>query len=287
VTDFGGSIKQTQAFDVAIFGIPFDQKSSFMKGASGGPQAIRAASTSKAINAWTELEVDLEEEANIVDLGDLDVTGSFEEVFAKTGQQVENILKKGAVPVVMGGDHSISFPVVKAFASVYDRLDILHFDAHPDLYDDLYGDRYSHACPFARIIEEGYVDNLVQVGIRAAIGEHRSMARKHGVRMIEMKNIQQAMALDFSNPLYISFDMDALDPAFAPGVSHHEAGGLTTRQVIDMLHALKGTIVGLDVVEVNPDRDPLGITAAAAVKIIMEVIGKILSSRRMKPEEES
>ena len=287
MTDFGGSIKQTQQFDFAILGIPFDEKSSFMKGASRGPQVIRKASTSKAINAWTELEVNLEEEANIVDLGDLDVTGSFKEVFAKTEEQVENILTKGAVPVVMGGDHSISFPVVKAFASVYDRLDILHFDAHPDLYDDLYGDRYSHACPFARIIEKGYAANLVQVGIRAATGDHRKMARKHGVRMIEMKNIQQAMALDFSNPLYISFDMDALDPAYAPGVSHHEAGGLTTRQVIDMLHALKGTIVGLDVVEVNPDKDPLGITAAAAVKIIMEVIGKAVASRRTKPEEES
>jgi agmatinase len=287
MTDFGGMIKQTQQFDFAIFGIPFDEKSSFMRGVSKGPQAIRTASTSKAINAWTELEVDLEEEAHIVDLGDLDVTGSFREVFTKTEERVENILKKGAVPVVMGGDHSISYPIVKAFASQYDSLDILHFDAHPDLYDDLYGDRYSHACPFARIIQEGYVANLVQVGIRAANGEQRMMARKHGVRMIEMKNIREAMTLDFSNPLYVSFDMDALDPAFAPGVSHHEAGGLSTRQVIDMLHALKGAIVGLDVVEVNPDRDPLGITAAAAVKIIMEVMGKIVASRRMKPEEVS
>jgi arginase len=287
MTDFGGMIKQTQQFDFAIFGIPFDRKSSFMRGAAKGPQAIRTASTSKAINAWTELEVDLEEEANIVDLGDLDVTGSFREVFKKTEEQVENILKKGAMPVVMGGDHSISYPIVKAFASQFDSLDILHFDAHPDLYDDLYGDRYSHACPFARIIEEGCVSNLVQVGIRAATGEHRMMARKQGVRMIEMKNIQQAMTLDFSNPLYVSFDMDALDPAFAPGVSHHEAGGLSTRQVIDMLHALKGAIVGLDVVEVNPDRDPLGITAAAAVKIIMEVIGKVVASRGKKFEEES
>jgi agmatinase len=287
MTDFGSSIKQTEEFDFAIFGIPFDEKSCYMKGVSKGPQAIRAASTGEAINPWTESGVNLQEETNIVDLGDLDVTGSFWDVFAKTEQQVKKILEKGAVPVVLGGDHSLTYPIVKAFAPKHDCLDILHFDAHPDLYDELYGDRYSHGCPFARIIEEGYVANLVQVGIRAATGQHRAMARKHGVRMIEMKNIDQAMALEFVNPLYISFDMDALDPAFAPGVSHHEAGGLSTRQVIDMLHAVKGTIVGLDVVEVNPDRDTVGITAAAAVKIIMEVIGKIVASRKMKPKEES
>ena len=287
MTDFGSSIKQTKEFDFAIFGVPFDKKSCYMKGPSKGPQAIRAASTGEAINSWTESGVNLEEETNIVDLGDLDVTGSFWDVFSKTEEQVKKILEKGAVPVVLGGDHSLTYPIVKAFASQHDSLDILHFDAHPDLYEELYGDRYSHACPFARIIEEGYVANLVQVGIRAATGQHRTMAQKHGVRMIEMKNIDRAMSLDFANPLYISFDMDALDPAFAPGVSHHEAGGLSTRQVIDMLHALKGTIVGLDVVELNPDRDPVGITAAAAVKIIMEVIGKIVALRRMKPKEES
>jgi arginase len=107
------------------------------------------------------------------------------------------------------------------------------------------------------------------------------------VRMIEMKDIKQEIDLDFSNPLYISFDMDALDPAFAPGVSHHEPGGLSTRQVIDMIHALNAQIVGLDVVELNPDRDNSGITSAAAVKIIMEIIGKTVSRRRPAQKEVS
>jgi len=287
MTDFGNAIKQTEDFDFAIFGIPFDEKSCYLKGASRGPQAIRAASSGEAINAWTESGVDLEVEANIVDLGDIDVSGSFWDVFSRAEEQVRKILEKEAVPIALGGDHSLTYPIVKAFAQKYNPLDILHFDAHPDLYDELYGDRYSHACPFARIIEEGYVANLVQVGIRAATGQQREMARKHGVRMIEMRDFDQALALDFSNPLYISFDMDALDPAFAPGVSHHEAGGLSSRQAINILHALKGRIVGLDVVEVNPDRDAVGITAAAAVKIIMEVIGKIVASRRIKTKEEA
>ncbi len=285
MTDFGGSIKKTEQYDFAIFGVPFDEKSCYLKGASKGPHAIRAASTGEALNSWTESGVDLQEETNIVDLGDIDATGSFWEVFSRTEEQVREILQKGAVPVVMGGDHSITYPIVKAFANKFKPLDILHFDAHPDLYDELYGDRYSHACPFARIIEEGHIANLVQIGIRAATGQHRELARKHGIRMIEMKDISHAMALEFSNPLYISFDMDALDPAFAPGVSHHEAGGLSTRQALNLFHDLKGTIVGLDVVELNPDRDATGITAAAGVKIIMEVIGKIVDSRSVKAKE--
>jgi len=287
MTDFGGSIKKTDEFQFAILGIPFDEKSCYLKGVSKGPRAIREASTGEAINPWTESGINLEEETVIVDLGDVDVTGSFWDVFERTGVRVREILEKRAVPIVLGGDHSLTYPIVKAFALKYDHLDILHFDAHPDLYDELYGDRYSHGCPFARIIEERIVANLVQVGIRAATGEHRELAAEKGIRMIEMKDIADVGSLHFDNPLYISFDVDALDPAFAPGVSHHEPGGLTTRQALNMIHDLKGTIVGMDVVEVNPDRDPAGITAPVAVKIIMEVIGKIVASRKKKTEETS
>jgi len=279
LTDFGGAIKKSQEYDVAIIGIPFDEKSCYLKGASKGPQAIRAASTGRAINPWTELSVNLEKDGVLVDLGDVDVSGDFLDVFSQIEKNVLGILEKEAVPVVLGGDHSVSYPVVKAFSRKYKALDILHFDAHPDLYEELYGDRFSHACPFARIMEEGLGQNLVQVGIRAATGQQREKALKHGVRMIEMKDIRENLSLEFSNPLYVSFDMDALDPAFAPGVSHHEAGGLSTRQVLNIIHALNADIVGLDVVEVNPERDVSGITAAAAVKIIKEVIGKIIIQR--------
>lgn len=279
MTDFGGAIKKSQEYDVAIIGIPFDEKSCYLKGASKGPQAIRAASTGRAINPWTELSVNLEKDGVLVDLGDVDVSGGFLDVFSQIEKNVLDILEKEAVPVVLGGDHSVSYPVVKAFSRKYKALDILHFDAHPDLYEELYGDRFSHACPFARIMEEGLSQNLVQVGIRAATGQQREKALKHGVRMIEMKDIRENLFLEFSNPLYVSFDMDALDPAFAPGVSHHEAGGLSTRQVLNIIHALNADIVGLDVVEVNPERDISGITAAAAVKIIKEVIGKVIIQR--------
>jgi len=279
MTDFGGAVKPIQEFPdykMAILGVPFDEKSSYLRGAAQGPAAIRAASTGKCYNPWTELGVDLEEETMIVDVGDVDTSGDVDKTFLKTEEAVRKILEKKAVPIVLGGDHSITYPIIKAFAKKYKRLDILHFDAHPDLYQDLYGDRLSHACPFARIMEHSLAQNLVQVGVRAATGNQRANAARYKVRMIEMKNIEEALALEFKNPLYISFDMDVLDPAFAPGVSHREAGGLPTRQAIHIIHTLEAKIVGLDVVELNPARDPSGISAAAAVKIIKEIAGKIV-----------
>lgn len=285
MSEFGGAIKKSQKFEMAILGIPYDEKSCYMRGAAKGPGAIRAASTEKAINPWTEMGVNLSEDTIMVDRGDLEVTGDFHRVAALIEKNVLQILDQRAVPIILGGDHSISYPVVRAFSMRFRPLDILHFDAHPDLYEELYGDRFSHACPFARIMEGGYAARLVQIGIRAATSQQREMAAKHRIQVIEMKDINQALRLDFSHPVYVSFDMDALDPAFAPGVSHQEPAGLTTRQVIDIIHAMQGEIVGMDVVELNPERDPSGITAAAAVKIVKEVAARVVLSRKSRKKE--
>ena len=285
MSDFGGAVKENNTYDIAILGVPYDGKSSYLRGPSKGPQAIRAASTGEAINAWTELGINLEDAVSIVDLGDVDVAGNFTEISARVEDRVWEILERNGRPIVLGGDHSISLPVVRAMAKKYSTLDILHFDAHPDLYEELYGDRFSHACPFARILDEGLTKNLVQVGIRASTGDHRQKAAAFGVRTITMKDWQDDLKLAFSNPLYISFDADVLDPAFAPGVSHHEPGGLSTRQVINLLHALEADIVGMDLVEVNPARDISGITAAAAVKIIMEAAAKMTLTIQAKQKE--
>ena len=279
MSDFGGAVKplsENPDYRIAILGVPFDEKSSYLRGAAGGPAAVRAVSTGKCYCGWTELGVNLEEDTVMVDVGDVDTSGDMDKSFALTEKAVAAILDKGAVPIVLGGDHSITYPVLKAFARRFKPLDVLHFDAHPDLYDDLYGDRLSHACPFARILEDGLAASVVQVGVRAVTAAHRAKALKHGVRMIEMKDIRDPLHLRFANPVYISFDMDALDPAFAPGVSHHEPGGLSTRQAVQVIQALKGNIVGLDVVELNPARDPSLITAAAAFKIVKETAGRIV-----------
>ncbi len=279
MSDFGGAAKPLSEYPdykIAILGVPFDEKSSYLHGAAGGPSAIRAVSTGKCYCGWTELGVDLEADTVMVDLGDVDTSGDVDKSFALIEKAVDKILAKGAVPIVLGGDHSITYPILRAFARHHKPLDVLHFDAHPDLYDSLYGDRLSHACPFARILEDGLADGVVQVGVRAITAEHRSRALKSGVRMVEMKDIQDTLHLRFANPVYVSFDLDALDPAFAPGVSHHEPGGLTTRQAVQIIQALKGRIVGLDIVELNPDRDTAQITAAAAFKIFKETAGRIV-----------
>jgi arginase len=279
MSDFGGAAKplsENPDYKIAILCVPFDEKSSYIRGAAQGPAAVRAVSTGKCYCGWTELGVNLEEDTVLVDLGDVDTSGDMDKSFALIEKGVAAILDKGAVPIVLGGDHSITYPVLKAFARHFKPLDVLHFDAHPDLYDDLYGDRLSHACPFARIVEDGLAASVVQVGVRAITAAHRARALKGGVRMVEMKDIQDPLHLRFANPVYISFDMDALDPAFAPGVSHHEPGGLTTRQAVQVIQSLKGRIVGLDVVELNPSRDPSGITAAAAFKIVKETAGRIV-----------
>lgn len=282
MSDFGGAVKKSSNYDLAVIGVPFDEKSSYLRGAAKGPAAIRAASTEAMINPCTELGVDLALDTVLVDLGDISIKGGFFRLAARLEEKIIEIINAKAVPFVLGGDHSISYPVVKAFAKKIKPLDILHFDAHPDMYDEYNGDLYSHACPFARILEEGLARHIVQVGIRAANPAQRKKAEKFGVKWIEMKDLLEKTSLEFSNPLYISFDIDALDPAFAPGVSHCEPGGLSTRQVINMIHKLNAEIVGMDVVEVNPDKDISGITASAAVKIAMEVMGKVVQNLQVK-----
>lgn len=275
----GGAIRYQDQAEFALIGIPYDEKASWLRGAADAPNAIRDASIEAKINAYTELGVNLVEDTSIIDLGNLTLSGPFTEVCTHIEQQILTILDKGIIPLILGGDHSITYPIVRAFSQRYRLIDILHFDAHPDLYDTYNGDPFSHACPFARIMEEGLAKRVIQVGIRSATATHRMKAETYGVQMLEMKDWSEHVEIAFTNPVYLSFDMDALDPAFAPGVSHAEPGGLSTRQVLQLIHKLDAELIGLDIVEFNPSRDISEITAAAAVKILKEVIGKIVKSR--------
>jgi arginase len=147
---------------------------------------------------------------------------------------------------------------------------------HPDLYDEFEGNRLSHACPFARICEEGLVRRLVQVGIRTMNGHQRQQAERFGVEVIDMRAWARGARPELSGPLYISLDIDGIDPAFAPGVSHREPGGLTVREVIALIQNAPGPIVGADVVELNPDTDVDGVTAVVAAKLTKELLARML-----------
>lgn len=264
-----------QRAKLALIGIRYDENSSFTKGAADAPPQIRAALRSDAWNLTSENGTDLSGDGVFFDAGDIEpVAGS--EMSALIENSVYTLIADGLMPISLGGDHSITHSVVRAFARKYKDLNVLHFDAHPDIYDSYQGNRNSHASPFARIMEEKLAKRLVQVGIRTFTADQREQVRKFGVESIEMRNLIGNVQLEFDGPVYISFDIDALDPAFAPGVSHREPGGLTTRQAIDLIQRLKGKVVGADIVEFNPRMDPLHVTGTVCAKLLKEIAAKML-----------
>src|SRR5215813_14095291 len=214
---------------VALLGVPYDAASSYQRGAAKAPPAIRAALRNESSNSWSESVVDTAAPGFIIEANDL-VLDRSPDPFGAIQSAVSHHLDLGHSPIVLGGDHSITLPVLRAFRPHYRPLTILHIDAHPDLYDEFEGNKYSHACPFARVMEEGLADRLVQVGIRTATGHQREQIERFGVEAVEMKDFRDDLTIEFDTPVYISFDIDGLDPAFAPGVSHREPGGLSTRQ---------------------------------------------------------
>jgi len=258
-----------------LVGIPFDAQSSYLRGTAEAPPRIREALKCDASNSWTELGVNLGAAGVYEDAGDL----AFSETaaFAAIESGLGALIDQGKHPVSLGGDHSITYPIVKAFAKRHPELTIFHFDAHPDLYDEFEGNRLSHACPFARIMEAGLAKRLVQIGIRTATRHQREQAQRFAVEMVEMRGLPAYGTLKADGPVYISFDIDVLDPGFAPGVSHREPGGMTVREAIAHLHAIQGDVVGADIVEYNPVQDIAGMTAAVAAKVVKEILGRMMT----------
>jgi agmatinase len=259
---------------VVVLGVPFDANASFLRGPARAPVRIREGLHSPSSNLWTENGIDLGA-GGWRDLGDLDLPER-ESAFAEIELGIGRLLAHDLRVVTLGGDHSITYPILRAYAEAHPGLSILQLDAHPDTYDELDGNRYSHACPFARIMEEGLASRLVQVGIRTMTGHQREQAERFGIEVFEMRRWQRATEVAFEGPVYLSLDIDCLDPAFAPGVSHYEPGGMSTRDVLDLIHGLGGDLVGADVVEYNPERDPQGITRMVAAKLLKEILGRML-----------
>ncbi|MCL6740130.1 agmatinase [Sphingomonas sp. RB56-2] len=255
---------------IRLVGLPTDSHSSFQRGPARAPAVIRAALASEHANSASESGLELGIDIMVDDMGDLPLNeDKLDLELIQTAAREAKI--GGTVPIFLGGDHMVSYPIVAGLAEAIGQVNILHFDAHPDLYDDYEGDPLSHASPFARIMEKGLAKRLVQVGIRTMNRHCREQVQRFGVEVMEMRDFAVAQVPIPEGPLYISIDMDALDPAFAPGVSHHEPGGLSVRDVISVLHRVEQPIVGADLVEYNPDRDINGMTAVVAAKLIKEL----------------
>ncbi len=263
---------------IRLLGLPTDAHSSYLRGAAAGPGVIRAALASDHGNQAAENGLELGADLIVEDGGDLALDGTAADL-ALIRNFVHAAHAAGAVPLSLGGDHSITFPIVAALAGLHGPLNILHFDAHPDLYADYAGDPLSHASPFARIMEAGHARRLVQFGIRTLNAHCRAQAGRFGVEIVEMRNFAPDRVPIPEAPLYISIDLDGFDPAFAPGVAHHEPGGPSVRDVLQVLHRVPGGIVGADIVELNPARDLNNITATLAAKLVKELASLVPGAR--------
>ena len=197
-----------------------------------------------------------------------------EAALAQVESAVGQVLKEGAVPLLLGGDHAVTVPAFRATLRRYPDLKLLYLDAHPDLYPDYEGDSLSHACVVSRILEleEMSGERITQVGVRALTPPQREVAQREGIRVVPAWEFA-SFRYEAEGPVYLSVDIDVLDPAYAPGCGNPVPGGPSTRELLALLQTLKGRIVALDVVEVNPLLDPSGITALAAARIVIEMLG--------------
>jgi arginase len=234
---------------------------------------------------WSEFAIDAK--LGLSDYGNIFPNDStFESNLRSIAPIISAMIAHNEVPLILGGDHSITYATTTAIASKKGSFKIVHFDAHPDLYENFEGNPSSHASPFARILEQKsrICSKLISVGIRTLNKHQYDQAVKYDVAIVQAKSfpLQPKAIFDLfgehigeDDQVYISFDMDCLDPAFAPGVSHREPGGLSTREAVQAIMAIPGNIVGADVVEYNPNSDIDKITATVSAKIVKEIIGRI------------
>jgi agmatinase len=298
ITDAAALAKERP--DVAVVGAPFDDAVSHRPGARFGPRAIRQASYhSGAINSL-QLGIEPYDWLNVVDAGDAPVTPmNIERGHAIIERKVFEVASSGAIPIVLGGDHSITFPCASAVARhvAPRRLGIVHFDAHADAANSTWGTLRSHGAPMRRLIESGAVAgrNFVQVGLRGYWPgtETLEWMNGQGMRWHLMTEIEErgaeavvsdaiAQALDGPEVIYLSVDIDVIDPGMAPGTGTPEPGGMLTRELLRAVRQVVGSVelAGMDVVEVSPPYDTAEVTAAAAHRCVLEAISALAARRR-------
>jgi agmatinase len=273
--------------DVAIVGIPYDGATSYRSGTRFGPRAIREQS----LLLWgynNALQIAPFEKLKVIDYGDVDVIPvDILGTYAAIERQVGTLVAAGSRAISLGGDHSITLPLLRVHRQKYGPLAVVHFDAHPDTWDEEFpGRKYSHGTPFRRAIEEGLIDTsaYLQIGIRGPTPAAHDYddSRNLGARMITFdeaqelgsdKVIDEIQRRVGQRPLYLTFDIDAVDPAFAPGTGTPEVGGFSSSQVLKLVRGLQGlNLVGGDLVEVSPPFDGQGITAILAANLAFEFL---------------
>ena len=288
-------VEQAAGLDVAIVGVPFDGGTSYRPGARLGPREVRAQSS--LIRPYSYFQkVAPFDRLNVADVGDIDAPPvSIEKCYAVVEAQIGSIVDAGARPIVIGGDHSISLPILRALARRHGPLALVQFDAHIDTWDEYFGGKYFHGTPFRRAVEEKIVDptRFIQVGIRGPMygEEDFDFHREHGITMLDIEQVK-ARGVGWAigeihrvatGTVYVTFDIDAVDPAFAPGTGTPEVGGLTSHEAQRLVRGLAGlSLAGADIVEVAPPFDGPGqITALLAANIMFEILCVLATGTRL------
>ena len=288
--------------DVAVLGVPFDMGTQYRAGARFGPRGIREASTlfSFGHSGAYDFEDDVVympvDKVRMVDCGDVDMIHTDTMAcHANTEAAVRQILKSGALPVMLGGDHAVHAPCIAAF-SEHGPVHIVHFDAHLDFVDERHGVRYGHGNPLRRASEMKHVNGMTQMGIRNVSSSNRSdydAARKAGSTILSVRDVRRLGAkgtlakIPAGKRYYVTIDIDGFDPSIAPGTGTPSHGGFLYYEVLEILQGLvkRGEVVGMDLVEVAPHYDPSGITCFLAAQLLMNFLGFIFHERGQKRGE--
>lgn len=284
--------------NVALLGIPFDGGTSYRTGSRFGPRDIRQ--NSSLIRPYNPvLQVSPFDVLKVADAGDVDVNPiDIEDTYGRVEKAVGEILDLKVIPLCVGGDHSLSLPILRAVAKRHGPVGMVHFDSHQDMWEEYFGNKYFHGTPFRRSVEEGLLDTkrVIQIGIRGPVYADTDFdfARKHGIRWVTapqvaregLEWVKEQMLVVRGGPAYLSFDIDGVDPAFAPGTGTPEVGGLTSREALELVRALVGVqMVGADVVEVSPPYDHAGITSMLAANILFEILSVVAATRLQKKQD--
>ena len=291
-------VTTTEGVDIAIVGVPFDTGASYRVGARFGPEAIR--SVSALLRHHNEvLDVSIFDHCSVVDYGDLPVNpGYIEDSYKMIEEGIRPILDGNVIPILLGGDHSVTLPELRAMNKKHGQVALIQFDSHSDTEDKYFGRRYHHGSPFRRAVEEELliVDHSIQVGMRGSIYSHNSLddARKLGFEVVTSVEAQEQDIGELierivnrvgDEKVFVSFDIDFVDPAYAPGTGTPEVGGFTSSEALRVVRGLKGLdLVGFDLVEVLPQHDPSQITALLAANIVYEFISLIALRKKLESE---